>query len=193
MTVPQPSGNVIPKVHPSPDAPLPRIVIENVTPQLDGGRYPVKRVQGDMCHVGADIYKDGHDLVRARLRVRRPGEQAWQILLMRYDFDSDRWLGEFELSKLGRWHYTIDAWADVFGTWRAALWTIFGLLAVAYPIGGATAVYVGAAVSDSTGSYVALVPIVLVAIGVWGISLWVAGPRRRERASRVAGPAPAVA
>jgi MFS family permease len=80
------------------------------------------------------------------------------------------------------------AFSDVFG--GANFGTIFGLLAVAYPIGGSLAVYVGAAAFDATGSYTPLVPVVLVAVVVWAISLWVAGPRRprptRERSTSAA-------
>ncbi|MEO8438492.1 MAG: MFS transporter [Chloroflexota bacterium] len=68
------------------------------------------------------------------------------------------------------------AFSDVFG--GPNFGTIFGLLAVAYPIGGALAVYFGAAAFDATGSYMALIPVVLVAVAVWAMSLWVAGPRR---------------
>ena len=68
------------------------------------------------------------------------------------------------------------AFSDVFG--GPNFGTIFGLLAVAYPIGGVVAVYAGAAAFDATGSYVALVPVVLAAIAVWAVALWVAGPRR---------------
>jgi MFS family permease len=68
------------------------------------------------------------------------------------------------------------AFGDVFG--GANFGTIFGLLAVAYPIGGAAAVYLGAVLVDATGSYVLLVPFVLVAVAVWAAALWVAGPRR---------------
>ena len=68
------------------------------------------------------------------------------------------------------------AFSDVFG--GANFGTIFGLLAVAYPIGGTVAVYLGAAAFDATGSYVALVPVVVAALTVWAVSLWVAGPRR---------------
>jgi MFS family permease len=68
------------------------------------------------------------------------------------------------------------AFSDVFG--GANFGTIFGLLAVAYPIGGSLAVYIGAAAFDATGSYGPLVPVVLVAVAVWSVSLWVAGPRR---------------
>ena len=79
------------------------------------------------------------------------------------------------------------AFGDVFG--GPNFGTIFGLLAVAYPVGGAAAVYLGAGVVDATGSYAALVPVVLVAVVVWATALWVAGPRR-HRASRTV---PAVA
>jgi MFS family permease len=71
------------------------------------------------------------------------------------------------------------AFSDVFG--GPNFGTIFGLLAVGYPIGGTVAVYVGAAAYDATGSFVLLVPVVLVALAVWAVSLWVAGPRRIRR------------
>jgi MFS family permease len=68
------------------------------------------------------------------------------------------------------------AFGDVFG--GPTFGTIFGLLAVAYPIGGSLAVYIGAITFDSTGSFALLVPVVLVAVAVWSASLWIAGPRR---------------
>jgi MFS family permease len=80
------------------------------------------------------------------------------------------------------------AFSDVFG--GANFGTIFGLLAVAYPIGGSLAVYFGAAAFDATGSYTPLIPVVIVAVAVWALSLWVAGPRRprstKERSPSVA-------
>jgi MFS family permease len=62
--------------------------------------------------------------------------------------------------------------------------TIFGLLAVAYPVGGSLAVYIGAITFDATGSYGLLVPVVLVAVAIWSVSLWVAGPRRSRSVPR---------
>ena len=72
------------------------------------------------------------------------------------------------------------AFSDVFG--GPNFGTIFGLLAVAYPVGGSIAVYIGAAAYDATGSYAALIPVVMVALAVWAVSLWVAGPRRSRPA-----------
>jgi len=71
--------------------------------------------------------------------------------------------------------------SDVFG--GANFGTIFGLLAVAYPVGGALAVYLGAVAFDATGSYALLIPVVLVAVAVWAVSLWVAGPKRSRTAN----------
>ena len=71
--------------------------------------------------------------------------------------------------------------SDVFG--GANFGTIFGLLAVAYPVGGALAVYLGAVAFDATGSYALLIPVVLAAVAVWAVSLWVAGPKRSRTAN----------
>ena len=105
----------------SASAPFARVFIEGVAPELDGGRHPVKRLVGEELVVGADIFKDGHDLLAARVCFRPPGETEWRYAPLSYDFDSDRWSGAFLLHRIGRWAYTIEAWTDVFGTWRSAL------------------------------------------------------------------------
>lgn len=105
------------------------LVIECVTPELDAGRYRVKRVIGDVLSVGADVIKDGHDLLLAQLTFRGPslnrrgggGGGDWEAVPMRYDFDADRWFGELALDEIGRWFYSVEAWTDVFGTWRSGL------------------------------------------------------------------------
>ena len=68
------------------------------------------------------------------------------------------------------------AFGDVFG--GSTFGTIFGLLAVAYPLGGSVAVYLGAIAFDRTGSFLLLVPMVLAGLAVWSLSLWAAVPRR---------------
>lgn len=100
-------------------APLPRIAIECVTPELDAGRFPVKRVVGDDFRVSADIFKDGHDLITARIRYRAMSETEWRYAPLAYDFNTDRWSGGFPLDQIGRWSYTVEAWTDSFRTWRS--------------------------------------------------------------------------
>jgi starch synthase (maltosyl-transferring) len=99
----------------SPEA---RILIEAVYPELDGGRFPVKRVAGDRLAVWADILRDGHDVLAAALLLRREGEAVWQATPMRL-FDNDRWVGHALLGENARYRYTIEAWTEHFASWRA--------------------------------------------------------------------------
>ncbi len=97
------------------------MIIEAVTPELDAGRYAVKRVVGDELEVGAAIFKDGHDLLAARVRYRGPGDSDWRTLRMHYDNDSDRWTAHFPLESVGTYTFTVEAWTDSFATWRSEL------------------------------------------------------------------------
>jgi hypothetical protein len=89
----------------------PRVIIEAVEPQVDGGRFPIKRVVGEKVAVSADIYKEGHDKLAAVLKVRKVGEKRWQESPMTQG-DNDRWYGEFTVTAIGRWEYTIEAYAE---------------------------------------------------------------------------------
>lgn len=95
-----------------------RLLIERVTPQIDGGRYPVKRIVGERVNVEADVIKDGHDLFSARICFRAPGETAWRHAPLRYEFNADRWYGSFTVDAIGTWLFSIEAREDLFGTWR---------------------------------------------------------------------------
>src|SRR3954463_16590864 len=79
---------------PSATRPPARIQIENVTPQLDCGRYAVKRAQGDPLDVAATIFRDGHEQLRAAVRYRAAGARTWQEAPMRH-VEADRWIGSF--------------------------------------------------------------------------------------------------
>jgi starch synthase (maltosyl-transferring) len=109
---------------PSGRQPPQRIRIEYPTPAVDGGRYPAKRCVGDRVTVEADIFRDGHDKLRAVVRYRGPGDRRFKEAEMRpidAHLDGVRWAGEFEVDRQGHWEYTVDAWTDVFGTWRDEL------------------------------------------------------------------------
>jgi starch synthase (maltosyl-transferring) len=104
--------------------PAGRIVIQYAAPAVDGGLYPVKRCVGDEVTVSADVFRDGHELIRAVARFCGPDESAWhEVELRRLDahLGGVRWGGEFHVDHPGRWRYTIEAWTDVFGTWRNEL------------------------------------------------------------------------
>ena len=105
----------------APDEALPQLVVTGVGPAVDEGRYPVKRLVGDALRVGADIFKDGHDLLAARLLFCRPGERRWRSAPLTYSFEDDRWYGVTTLDRVGDWLFTVEGWVDVFGTWRSGL------------------------------------------------------------------------
>jgi len=97
-----------------------RAVIEHVTPEIDGGLFAIKRVVGETVVVEADIFADGHDLLRAVLKYRGRKKDDWIETAME-PLDNDRWRGAFTVEHMGRYHYTIEAWIDRFGTWRQGL------------------------------------------------------------------------
>ncbi|MGI9149039.1 MAG: alpha-1,4-glucan--maltose-1-phosphate maltosyltransferase [Chloroflexota bacterium] len=109
---------------PAPNEPAidtyPAIAIGDVQPELDGGRWPIKRVVGDAVEVSADILKEGHDLLSARVMFRtlEQTDGTWQERPMRL-VDNDRWVGSFIAEQNTRYTYGVLAFTDVFGSWRA--------------------------------------------------------------------------
>lgn len=94
-----------------------RVIIERVTPELDGGRWAVKRVVGESVRVEADIFSDGHDKIAAELLYRAADEADWRRVPMAF-FDNDRWAGEFPLERNTRYVFTIEAWRDAYASWH---------------------------------------------------------------------------
>jgi starch synthase (maltosyl-transferring) len=94
-------------------------VIEHVRPSVDGGRYAAKSTVGEEVVVVATVYREGHDLVRGRVRYRAPGERAWRTAPMVYELHFDRCRGAFPVDRVGRWTFTVEAWTDRFESWRA--------------------------------------------------------------------------
>ena len=100
---------------------LEHVTIECVTPEVDAGRYPAKRVVGDTVWIGADIFRDGHDQLAGRVIYRGPGEKDWRATPLTFDYNSDRWYAPIVVDQIGRWVFTIEAWTDAFSTWRDGL------------------------------------------------------------------------
>ncbi len=95
-----------------------RITIENVYPEIDSGRFPVKRVVGDVMDVWADIYTDGTFVLAAAVTYRAVDEEAWREVPMTFH-ENDRWVGRVPLTRNARHVYGILAWRDVWESWRA--------------------------------------------------------------------------
>jgi starch synthase (maltosyl-transferring) len=106
-----------------PAAP-PRIVILAPEPVLDGGRYAPKRTAGESVDVRATIFADGHDVLRAVVKVKAPQSRKWaETPLVHVDrhIDGDTFQGAFPVDGIGRWEWTIEAWIDRFASWREEL------------------------------------------------------------------------
>ena len=100
-----------------PDKGRARAVIENVRPEIDGGRFPAKRTVGERMTVEADIFADGHDVLAARLLYRKAGAGGQTEIPMQ-PLVNDRWRGTFEVDEVGDYYYTLLAWVDRFKSWR---------------------------------------------------------------------------
>jgi len=107
-----------------------RVIVERVWPEIDSGRFPIKRSLGETVTVSADLFADGHDLLAGVVKYRhlpgppRPGVVSdppdwYEVPLVARD--NDRWEATFTVSELGDYEYTIEAWVDRFASWLKGL------------------------------------------------------------------------
>jgi starch synthase (maltosyl-transferring) len=99
---------------------LARVVISGVCPEIECGKYPIKRVVGEEVVVEADIFADGHDELSAVLLHRRQGAPAWEAEPLQF-LGNDRWRGAFAVSEQGVYEYTLRGWVNHFASWRRDL------------------------------------------------------------------------
>ena len=94
-----------------------RVIIEGVSPEVDCGRFPIKRVIGEDVTVEADVFIDGHEMLSCALLYRKKGARRWTEVAMR-SLLNDRWQASFRVNELGRYQYTVVGWPDPFKRWR---------------------------------------------------------------------------
>jgi starch synthase (maltosyl-transferring) len=102
---------LIPVPLPKTNEPPARVQIQDVQPQIDCGRYPVKATVGDRVQVAATIFRDGHDVLGAAVRYKDPGAARWKEEPLE-PLGNDRWAGSFVTDGCGRWSFRIEAWVD---------------------------------------------------------------------------------
>jgi starch synthase (maltosyl-transferring) len=93
----------------------PRIAIERIAPAVDNGRFATKRLIGDVVHVEADIFSDGHAAIAADLLWKAADEPEWHRHPMQAR-DNDRWGAVFRPPRVGRHGFTIEAWSDAYAS-----------------------------------------------------------------------------
>ncbi len=97
-----------------------RVVVDYVGPQVDCGRFPIKRAVGETVTVVAHAFGDGHDHIRVEVLYRTRGQTEWTVRSMAYNVN-DEWLAGFMITELGEYLYTVRAWVDHFATWQSDL------------------------------------------------------------------------
>ncbi|HEX8059631.1 MAG TPA: alpha-1,4-glucan--maltose-1-phosphate maltosyltransferase [Cyclobacteriaceae bacterium] len=93
-----------------------RVIIENVQPVVDGGRYAARRAVGERVDVGANIFADGHDHLRARVLYKKEGAGNWSEIEMK-PASNDEWQASFYVTEKGHYRFKVEAWVDHFDTW----------------------------------------------------------------------------
>jgi starch synthase (maltosyl-transferring) len=94
-----------------------RVTIEKVLPEVDNGKYSIKRVPGQRVNVKAHIISDGHDEKAAYLYYCHATDKTWQEIELTLKYN-DEWFGDFKIEKEGTYFYTIRSWIDHFKTWQ---------------------------------------------------------------------------
>lgn len=97
-----------------------RVVIEEVQPVVNCGRYPACRILGDEVTVSAAIFGDGHDHLAARLLYKHSSDPRWRSTPMQA-LTNDLWTASFVADQLGGWQFQVQGWVDHFDTWRSDL------------------------------------------------------------------------
>ena len=104
----------LPKTRPT------RIQIQAVQPQVDCGRWPVKRSVGEAVAVSARIFRDGHEALGAAVRYRKPGSTRWTEAPLEPQ-GNDVWTGAFEVDAPGSWSFRVEAWVDRIASFQTEL------------------------------------------------------------------------
>ncbi len=98
----------------------PRLIVENVWPDVDQGRYAIRRTVGETLVIEADAYGEGHDTIAVSLLWRGAEDRDWRETRMR-PLGNDRFQAEFKLDRIGRYEFTVEAWRDEFAIYRDGL------------------------------------------------------------------------
>lgn len=97
-----------------------RVIIDHVSPAINGGRFAIKRTVGEQVVVEADAFTDGHDAMSLVLLYRKQGVAEWSETPMEF-LVNDRWRGAFVVTEMGYHCYTVCGWVDHFKSWARDL------------------------------------------------------------------------
>ena len=94
-----------------------RVVVDYVSPQVNGGEFHIKRVVNQIVNVNAHVLVDGHDIIAASVLYKHEGEKKWQEVRMQLD-NNDEWFASFSVKKQGFYDYKVEGWVDYALNWQ---------------------------------------------------------------------------
>jgi starch synthase (maltosyl-transferring) len=97
-----------------------RVIITNVSPRVQEGKFPAKTVINEEIILSADIFSDGHDEIAASAYIKHANDEQWTELPMRFVIN-DYWEAEFKVAKIGFYEFRIAGWIDHYTTWKKGL------------------------------------------------------------------------
>ncbi|WP_433803787.1 alpha-1,4-glucan--maltose-1-phosphate maltosyltransferase [Actinomycetospora sp. CA-084318] len=111
--------------------------IDEVTPEVSGGRFPSKAVVGEVVPVTATVWREGHDAIAATLVWQRCADvdhadaeavataavvgHERTARMVSLGKDTDRAAASLVADAEGLWRFRVDAWSDPWATWRHAV------------------------------------------------------------------------
>lgn len=99
-------------------SPPPSVIIDRVLPDIDHGKFAVKRYLDEEIEIIAHLLVHGHELPKGRLLVRHESEEEFQSFHL-WPKGNDEWAATFMPEKLGTYHCRIEAALDRFGSWKS--------------------------------------------------------------------------
>jgi len=94
-----------------------RVIIENVSPQINGGEVYIKRVVNEIVNVKSDVLADGHDIIAASVLFKHENENQWSEVRMHH-VNNDEWQASFAVEKQGLYSYKVEGWVDYALNWQ---------------------------------------------------------------------------
>ena len=94
-----------------------RVVIDYVSPSVNGGEFYIKRVVNEIVNIKAFILADGHDVLGASVLYKHENEKKWRENRI-HSYVNSEWEGAFQVEKQGFYSYKIEAWIDYALNWQ---------------------------------------------------------------------------
>ena len=93
-----------------------RVLISNISPAIDNGRHPLKRVLNETIHLSCTLFADGHDIVRGQALWKAKADKQWQSNDL-LPLENEVYACNFHFTEIGAQEYKVQAWIDKGLSW----------------------------------------------------------------------------